>query len=55
MGLVNRSAVLVRPREPYLQWAKRDDTTGIAETVFQKMRSVPTTYLIPCCPKREPT
>ena len=47
MGLVNRSAVLVRPRDPYLQWAKRDDTTGIAETVFQKMRSVPTTYLIP--------
>ncbi len=47
MALVNRSAVLVRPREPFLRWAKQDDTTGIAETVFEDLRKVPTTYLIP--------
>ncbi len=46
MGLLNRSAVVVRPREPYLRWAKQDDSTGIAERVFEKLRSVPNAYLI---------
>ena len=40
MSLVNRSAVVVRPRDPFLQWAKQDDSTGIAESVFEGLRSV---------------
>ena len=47
MGLVNRSAVVVRPQTPFLDWAKQDDTTGIAESVFADMRSEPNAYLIP--------
>ena len=47
MSLVNRSAVVVRPREPFLQWAKLDDSTGIAESVFEGLRSAPNVYLIP--------
>ena len=47
MSLVNRSAVVVRPREPFLQWAKQDDSTGIAESVFEGLRSAPNAYLIP--------
>ncbi len=46
MGVLNRSAVMVKPREPYLRWAKQDDTTGVAEAVFENMRSVPTVHLI---------
>ena len=44
---VNRSAVLVRPKQPYLDWCKLDDETGIAETVFAGMRDEPSVYLIP--------
>lgn len=45
MSLVNRSAVVVRPRDPFLQWAKQDDSTGIAESVFEDLRSAPNAYL----------
>ncbi len=46
MGLLNRSAVIVKPREPYLRWAKQDDSSGVAEMVFETLRSKPTAYLI---------
>ncbi len=35
MGAITRSAVIIRPLPPYLAWAKRDDTTDIAEQVFE--------------------
>ena len=35
MSAINRSAVIIRPLPPYLGWAKRDDTTDIAEPVFE--------------------
>ena len=47
MGLLNRSAVVVRPREPFLRWAKQDDSSGVAERVFEKLRSAPNVYLLP--------
>ena len=47
MGLLNRSAIVMRPRDPFLQWAKQDDSTGIAESVFEELRSSPNAYLIP--------
>ena len=46
MGLLNRSAVVVRPREPYLHWAKQDDSSGVAEAVFETLRAMPNAYLI---------
>ncbi len=46
MGLLNRSAVVVRPREPYLRWSKQDDTTGVAEPVYEKLRREPIVYLL---------
>ena len=47
MELLNRSAVIVKPRRPYLEWAKRDDDEGLAEPVFEGLRSEPTVYLLP--------
>ena len=47
MGLLNRSAVVVRPRTAFLNWTKQDDSTGIAESVFEDLRSSPSAYLIP--------
>ena len=45
MGLLNRSA-LMRPRKPYLLWAKEDDSSGVAESVYEEMRSNPIVFLI---------
>ena len=47
MGAINRSAVIIRPSPPYLAWAKRDDTTDIAEQVFEDLRRAPHVYLVP--------
>ena len=47
MGLLNRSVIIVRPKRPYLEWAKRDDSGGVAEAVFETLRSDPNVYLLP--------
>ncbi len=47
MGVLNRSAAVIKPRQPYLDWAKRDDTTGVAELVFETLRREPHVYLVP--------
>ena len=47
MGLLNRCAVIIKPRTPYLEWAKQDDAEGLAEGVFESMRSAPQIYLVP--------
>ena len=47
MGAITRSAVIIRPLRPYLAWAKRDDTTDIAEQVFEDLRRAPHVYLWP--------
>ena len=47
MEMLNRSAVIVRPRRPYLEWARRDDAEGLAETVFETFHTEPTVYLLP--------
>ena len=47
MGAINRAAVIIRPLPPYLAWAKRDDTTDIAEQVFEDLRRAPHVYLLP--------
>ena len=47
MEMVNRSAVIVKPRQPNLRWARRDDAEGLAETVFKTFHAEPTVYLLP--------
>ena len=39
--------VAAAPGPPYLAWAKRDDTTDIAEQVFEDLRRAPHVYLLP--------
>ena len=45
--MLNRSAVIVKPRQPYLEWTKQDDAEGLAESVFETFHTEPTIYLLP--------
>ena len=47
MDLVNRSAIIVKPKRPYLEWTKQDDTEGLAESVFESLHEEPHIYLVP--------
>ena len=47
MEMLNRSAVILKPRQPYLDWTRRDDNEGLADTVFENLRTEPTVYLLP--------
>lgn len=47
MEMINRAAVVVRPKQPFLDWAKLDDETGIAGDVIQDMHDDPTVFLVP--------
>ena len=38
METLNRSAGVVEPRQPYLEWTRRDDAEGLAESVFETLR-----------------
>jgi hypothetical protein len=40
-------AVIVKPRQPYLEWTRQDDTEGLAESVFETLHAEPTVYLLP--------
>ena len=39
--------MVVKPRQPYLEWARRDDAEGLAESVFDTLHAEPTVYLLP--------
>ena len=47
MELVNRSAAIVTPRRPYLEWCRQDDAEGLAESVYESLRAEPHVYLLP--------
>ncbi len=47
MEMLNRSAVIVKPRQPYLEWCTQDDAEGLAESVFAILHAEPTVYLLP--------
>jgi hypothetical protein len=47
MEMLNRSAVIVKPRQSYLEWASRDDDEGLAASVFEALQAEPTVYLLP--------
>lgn len=45
--LINRSAVIVKPKQSFLEWTKLDDKEGLAESVFNSLRKEPHVYLLP--------
>ncbi len=47
MEIINRSAIILRPKQPYLDWTKLDDETGVADSVYESMREDPAVYLVP--------
>jgi hypothetical protein len=46
MDVINRSAVIVMPAEPFLNWLHRADPTS-AELRLEDLRREPTIYLLP--------
>ena len=47
LDILNRSAIVLRPNAPYLEWCKLDDAEGLAEDVFDTLRQEPCVYLVP--------
>jgi len=47
MSFINRSAIILRPKKPFLEWTQLDDKEGLAEPVFQKLCEEPSVYLVP--------
>jgi hypothetical protein len=47
MDILNRSAVVLLPKQPYLAWTKLDDAEGLAEGVFETLQEEPCVYLVP--------
>ena len=47
MNLVNRSAITLKPKRPFLEWSKHDDAEGLAESVFEALHEEPNVYLLP--------
>ena len=47
MEMLNRSAVIVKPRRPCPERARQDDAEGLAESVFETLHAEPTVYLLP--------
>jgi hypothetical protein len=46
MDVINRSAVIVMPAEPFLKWLHSADSTS-AELTLADLRREPTIYLLP--------
>ena len=47
MEMINRSAVILRPKPPMLTWMKIDDKCSLAEDVYSDLNQTPTIYLLP--------
>ena len=48
MGMLNRSAIVVTPRQPFLDWLHAADPTS-RHFSLQELGAEPTIYLIPEC------
>ena len=48
MITINRTAIVVRPRQPFLNWLHRSDPTSW-ELNLEDLRREPTVYLLPEC------
>jgi hypothetical protein len=46
MDMVNRSAIVVRPAQPFLDWLHRVDPTS-AQLTLEDLGREPTIYLLP--------
>ena len=46
MDMVNRSAIVVRPAQAFLDWLHRVDPTS-AQLTLEELRREPTIYLLP--------
>ena len=47
MGILSRSAIVMRPRKAFLKWMRLDDEEGLADEVFADLTKEPTVYLVP--------
>jgi hypothetical protein len=47
MEMINRSALVVRPGQPFLDWLHRVDRTSV-ELTLEDLRREPTIYLFEC-------
>jgi hypothetical protein len=52
MDMINRSALVVKPAQPFLDWLHRVDPTSIHLTL-EDLRREPTIYLLPPCESKE--
>ena len=52
MDMINRSAIVVRPGQPFLDWLHRVDATSVHLTL-DDLRLEPTIYLLPECNSKE--
>lgn len=50
--MLNRSAVVVTPRQPFLDWLHTADPTS-ADITLEELSNEPSIYLIPECDTRE--
>jgi hypothetical protein len=48
MRIINRSAIIVEPKEPFLKWLHSIDPTS-RELTLAELRDEPTVYLLPDC------
>src|SRR5689334_4838949 len=52
MVLLNRSAIVVTPKQPFLDWLRSIDPAN-AELTLEDLGSEPTIYLLPMCENEE--
>ena len=50
--MLNRSAVVVKPKQPFLDWLHRADPTS-GEITLDEVGQEPTIYLIPECDTKD--
>ncbi|MEO0631027.1 MAG: hypothetical protein AAFY46_09915, partial [Planctomycetota bacterium] len=46
MDIIDRAALIVRPKQFFLDWASADDAEGLAQSVYDDMRADPAVYLV---------
>jgi len=52
MDVINRSAMVVKPAQPFLAWLHRVDPTS-GHLTLEDVRREPTIYLLPKCDSKE--
>jgi hypothetical protein len=52
MDTINRSAIVVRPAQPFLDWLHRVDPTSVHLTL-EDLQQEPTIYLVPECDSQD--